>query len=123
MILGWMKKLNTEQFTTVLVTWMFIIRRRGRICARAPTPPYDARVNLKCLVYYSYCFLRNLIQTIPVLVDCNLGRRQRGGRIFIHDTDIVDRGLKVLLFGLFSVAPSLEFFLPTPLTTAYYYFM
>jgi len=25
--------------------------------------------------------------------------------IFIHDTDIVDRGLKVLFFGLFSVFP------------------
>jgi len=29
-----------------------------------------------------------------------------GGQwIFIHGTDIVDRGLKVLFFGLFSVAP------------------
>jgi len=58
--------------------------------------------------------------------------------IFIHDTDIVDIGLKVQFFGLFSVAPSwkrlnsaifrsfcyfrsffrwlpLEIFLPTPL--------
>jgi len=38
--------------------------------------------------------------------------------IFIHDKDIVDRGLIVLFFGLFSVAPILEIFLPTPLTPA-----
>jgi len=42
--------------------------------------------------------------------------------IFIHGTNIVDRGLKVLYFGLFllffdlfSVGPPLENFLPTPL--------
>jgi len=56
------------------------------------------------------------------------GRRQRGagGRgspwIFKHGTNIVDRGLKVLFFGLvllfsvfFRCPPSLENFLPTPL--------
>jgi len=42
--------------------------------------------------------------------------------IFIHDTDILDRGLKVLFFGLFllffglfPLAP-LKIFLPTPLS-------
>jgi len=45
-----------------------------------------------------------------------------GGRgsllIFIHGTNIVDRGFFghfLLFFGLFSVAPPLKFFLPTPL--------
>jgi len=37
------------------------------------------------------------------------GRRQQGGRgpswIFIHGTDIVDRGIIMLFFSLFSVAP------------------
>jgi len=35
--------------------------------------------------------------------------------IFIHSTNIVDRGLKVLFFGLFSVDPFLENILSTPL--------
>jgi len=45
---------------------------------------------------------------------CKHGRRQRGGKgamsslpwIFIHGTDIVDRGLNVLFFGIFFVALS-----------------
>jgi len=49
------------------------------------------------------------------------GRRQWGAvapLVFIHGMDIVDRGLIVLFFGLFSVASSypLENFLPTPLS-------
>jgi len=37
-------------------------------------------------------------------------------RIFIHGTDKVEGALMVLFFGLvFSVAPPLEIFLPTPL--------
>jgi len=48
------------------------------------------------------------------------GRRQGGGPCppvdFIHVTNIIDRGLTVLFFCLFSVFPSpLEIFLPTPL--------
>jgi len=36
--------------------------------------------------------------------------------IFIHGSNIVDRGLIVLFFSLFFVAPNpLEIFLPTPL--------
>jgi len=36
--------------------------------------------------------------------------------IFIHDTDKVEGGLMVLIFGLvFSVGPPGNFFLPTPL--------
>jgi len=56
-------------------------------------------------------------------------RGGQGGRdpswIFIHGTNIVDRGLKVLffgpfllIFGIFSVAPLLENFLLTPLLTS-----
>jgi len=40
--------------------------------------------------------------------------------IFKHGTNIVDRGLKVLFFGLFSLPPfPPENFLPTPLYTFY----
>jgi len=49
-----------------------------------------------------------------------VGSGRQGGHgspwIFIHGTYIVNRGLKVLFFGLFSIAPyPLEIFLPTPL--------
>jgi len=40
--------------------------------------------------------------------------------IFIHSTDIVDRGLIVLFFGLFFAFPHLEIFLAKPLVTRRY---
>jgi len=53
------------------------------------------------------------------------GRRQRGaGRavapwIFIHGTDIIDRGLIMLFFRLFYRCHPMEIFLPTPLFRLY----
>jgi len=56
------------------------------------------------------------------------GRRQRGAVappwIFIHSTDIVDRGLTVLFFGLFSVVPYPPgIFLPTLLCLGVDYYI
>jgi len=40
------------------------------------------------------------------IVSIGVGSGEQGGRgIFKYGTNIVDRGLKVLFFGLFSVAP------------------
>jgi len=44
--------------------------------------------------------------------------------IFIHGTDIITKGLIVLFFGLFSVAPlPPEIFLPTPLLINTYLYL
>jgi len=71
-----------------------------------------------------------LLFAFSICTSMGVGSGGQGGHgplwIFLHGTDIVDRGLIMLfsvffaIFRSFSVAPPLEIFLPTPLCTSRY---